>query len=126
MVTNKNRGAYLGTEINEKWWTRYRKDKFFARGSGYYWYDNKGLYFLRFLTKEPIFIPFNSVIEIKLGKWHAGKWALGSFFVKVIWKKDDLKLSSGFAVSGLPISENKRKAVMLKEDLEKKVKSSGI
>ena len=25
----KRKGVYLGTEINEKWWKRYRKDRFF-------------------------------------------------------------------------------------------------
>lgn len=34
--------------------------------------------------------------EVKLGTWHAGKWAYGNFIVKILWKKDDLGLSSCF------------------------------
>ena len=30
----KRVGAYLGTELDETWWKRYRKDGFFARGNG--------------------------------------------------------------------------------------------
>mgnify|MGYP001567496802 CR=1 FL=1 len=31
------KGNYLGTEIDEKWWKRYRSPGFFARGSGEFW-----------------------------------------------------------------------------------------
>lgn len=96
---DKNKGLYLGTEINEKWWKRYTKDKLFMRGNGEYWYDDKGFYFLRYLTENPIFIPFGAMLEIKLGKWHSGRWAYGNFIIKIIWQKDNLKLSSGFIVS---------------------------
>jgi len=95
----KGKGLYLGTEIDEKWWKRYKKDKLFARANGQYWYDDQGFYFHRFLTKEPIFIPWGSVTEIKLGKSHAGRWFMRMFVLKIRWRKDDLKLSSGFLVS---------------------------
>lgn len=36
--TNTQIGHYLGTEIDEKWWRRYRKNKFLARGNGEYLY----------------------------------------------------------------------------------------
>jgi hypothetical protein len=96
---NRHKGRYLGTEIDEKWWKRYRKDKFFARGSGEYWFGDSGLYFRRYLTRHPIEIPFTKVIEVKMGKSHAGKWLLGSRVLKLIWEKDGMKLSSGFIVS---------------------------
>jgi hypothetical protein len=41
---DKNKGLYLGTEIDQKWWRRYTKEGLFLRGNGEYWYDDKGLY----------------------------------------------------------------------------------
>lgn len=97
--SNRRKGHYLGTEIGEKWWKRYRKDKFFARGNGEYWLDDTGLYFRRYLTQNPIKIPFAKVMEVKIGKSHAGRWLLGSPVLKLIWQTDGLRLSSGFIVS---------------------------
>jgi hypothetical protein len=99
MTSEKNYGLYLGTEINEQWWKRYTKDKLFMRGNGNYWYNDKGFYFLRYLTKTPIFVPFHAISKIKLGTWHSGRWAFGNLIIKLIWKKGDLILSSGFIVS---------------------------
>ena len=96
---NRHKAHYLGTEIDEKWWKRYRKNKFFARGNGEYWFDNTALYFRRYLTKHPIEIPFAKVIEMKIGKSHAGRWLLGSRVLKIIWENDGMKLSSGFVFS---------------------------
>ena len=97
--SNRHRGHYLGTEIDEKWWKRYRKDKFFARGNGEYWFDDIGFYFRRYLTKHPIEVPFAKIIEVKIGKSHAGRWLLGPRALKLIWEKDGMRLSSGFIVS---------------------------
>jgi hypothetical protein len=97
--SNRRKGHYLGTEIGEKWWKRYRKNRFFARGNGEYWLDGTGLYFRRYLTGHPIEIPFKNVIEVKIGKSHAGRWLLGSPVLKLIWQTDGLRLSSGFIVS---------------------------
>ena len=113
----KNKGLYLGTEIDEKWWKRYTKDNLFVRGNGQYWYDDKGFYFLRDLTQEPIFIPFEAIIEIKLGTWHSGRWCWGNTVLKIIWKKDNARLSSGFIVSN-----KKEEALNLKQILEEKIK----
>ena len=107
------RGLYLGTEIDEKWWKRYLKDGLFARGIGEYWFDESGFYLRRYFTKKPIFIPFSSVLEIKLGKCHAGRWCMGNLVLKIIWQKDNLRLSSGFLVS-----KYKEDAVRLKTELE--------
>ncbi len=96
---NEERGLYLGTEIDEKWWRRYTKDKLFARGNGKYWYDDKAFYFLRDLTEEPITIPLKNIIEFKIGRWHGGRWCCGYPVLKIIWLKDGLRLSSGFLIS---------------------------
>ena len=113
-------GLYLGAEIDEKWWKRYMKDKMFARGNGKYWFDDEGFYFRRYLTKKPIFIPFSAVSEIKLGKWHAGRWCMGRLIMKILWTKDGLKLSSGFLVS-----KYNADAMNLKAGLENKIKKRG-
>jgi hypothetical protein len=97
--TEKRRGYYLGTEINERWWRRYFRDGFFARGIGEYWIDDAAVYFRRYLTKVPIVIPFRDVVDVKLGKWHSGRWAGGAPVVKILWKKADKFLSSGFVFS---------------------------
>jgi hypothetical protein len=77
-------GLYLGTEIDKKWWKRYTKDKLFARGNGKYWHDNQAFYFLRYLTREPITIPFRNIKEFKIGNWHSGKWLFGNPVLKII------------------------------------------
>jgi hypothetical protein len=92
-------GAYLGTEINEKWWKRYTKDKMLARGNGKFWFDEDAFYFHRYLIIEPIKIYFKNIKEFKIGSWHAGKWPAGYPILKIIWLKDGLNLSSGFLVS---------------------------
>ena len=96
---NTRRGLYLGTEIDEKWWKRYMREGLFARGIGEYWSDEQGFYFRRYLTKKPIFILFSNVLEVKLGKFHAGRWCMGNLIVKIVWRRDNLRLSSGFLVS---------------------------
>ncbi len=96
---NEKTGLYLGTEINGKWWKRYKRDRLFARGNGRYWHDDRSFYFLRYLTKEPIGIPFEKVKEFKTGTWHSGRWCFGYPVLKILWTKDDLELCSGFLVS---------------------------
>lgn len=118
MNRGKRSGHYLGTEIAEKWWKRFRKDKFFARGNGEFWTEDLGLYFLRYLTKEPLFIPYASILEIKSGKWHAGKWMGGAEVVKIIWDKDGQRLSSGFLVA-----RGKEETAQIKASLEEQVLS---
>ena len=120
-MNGEKKGLYLGTEIvGRKVWKRYLKDKLFARGNGKYWFDDSGFYFLRYLTSTPICIPFRDVLEIQLGTKHAGRWAMGNLIVKIIWKKDDLILSSGFLVSG-----NKEDAPAFKDELERRIQKRG-
>ena len=85
----------------------------FARGNGEYWLDESGFYFRKYLTKGPISIPFDSILEIKLGKFHAGRWCMGNPILKIIWRKDNLRLSSGFLVS-----KYKKGSEELKTELE--------
>ena len=113
---NCRKGHYLGTVIDEKWWKRYKKDKFFARGNGEYWFDDTTFYFRRYLTKNPIKIPLSKVAEIRLGKSHAGRWLLGTPVVKFIWEKDGLQLSSGFLVS-----RDKHEVESLLSDLKQRI-----
>jgi hypothetical protein len=93
------KGHYLGTEIDEKWWKRYTRDKLFARGNGEYWFDDTAFYFRRYLTKRPIRVPFEKVVEMKIGSSHAGRWVFKKRVLKFVWEKDGLKLSSGFLVA---------------------------
>ena len=96
---NSRVGHYLGTEIDEKWWKRYRKNKFLARGKGEYWFKQEILYFHRYLTKQPIEIPVDNLVDVKIGKSHAGQWLLRSPVLKLIWEDEGMKLSSEFIFS---------------------------
>jgi len=89
-------GKYLGTEINGKWWKRYRKNNMFARGDGKFYADDKTIYFHRLLTNEPISINIKDIKGFSVGKWHSGKWMMGYPVLKINWQKDGLVLSSGF------------------------------
>ena len=42
---DRKAGHYFGTEIDDKWWKRYKKGKMLARGKGFYWYDKKKFIF---------------------------------------------------------------------------------
>ncbi|MEW5754969.1 MAG: hypothetical protein AB1810_01565 [Pseudomonadota bacterium] len=97
-VSYTAKGHYLGTEIDETWWRRYRRDHLFARGNGRYHIDRQGLHFKRyFLT--PFSIPFTQVRMVKLGKWHAGRWAGGRPVVKLCWEHRGEHLCSGFVLT---------------------------
>ena len=97
--TEKKRGHYLGTELGGKWWRRYSKDGLLARGIGEYWITTSALFFRRYLIKTPIVIFFGDVLEVKVGKWHSGRWAGGAPVVRIVWKKAENLLCSGFVLS---------------------------
>jgi len=99
MSTEKKKGGYLGTEIDRKWWKRYKKDGMLARGNGEFWMDAEGMHFHRYLLKTEVFIPWKSMTGFDLGKWHAGKWLMSYPAIKVDWEKDSQKLCSGFVLS---------------------------
>ncbi|GEM_PF-681779 len=110
------RGHYLGTEIDEKWWRRYSRDGLLARGIGDFWVNALALFFRRYLTETPIVISFSDVLDVKLGKWHSGRWAGGAPVVKVVWKKADTLLSSGFV-----FSRDIREAEVLVQDIRSRL-----
>jgi hypothetical protein len=112
----KKRGYYAGTEIEGKWWRRYMRDGFWARGNGEYWYDDGAFYFRRYLTHDPLAIPLSRLREVQLGHWHAGRWACGAPIVKLIWEEDDLSLSSGFV-----LSRDEAQTRQVVQDLERRV-----
>jgi hypothetical protein len=93
------RGHYLGTEVDGKWWRRYRGGGFFARGNGTYWADSEAFHFLRYLTRTPLVIPFARVSSVETGARHAGRWCMGIPIVKIVWEDGVHRLSSGFVVS---------------------------
>jgi hypothetical protein len=92
-------GHYLGTEIDERWWKRYTRDGFFARGNGVFWYDSEAFYFLRFLTKNPLMIVFRDIEGFQLDSWHAGRWVWRRRAIKFKWHHLGQDLSSGFVLT---------------------------
>ena len=109
-------GHYLGTEVEGKWWKRYSKDGFFARGNGEYWYDDHAFYFLCYLTREPITIPFDKITALRVGTWHAGRWVWGKPIIKVLWVHQGQTLSSGFI-----LSYDKREALRIFDEIRQQV-----
>jgi hypothetical protein len=94
-------GHYLGTAVDGKWWKRYRGRNFFARGNGEYEVDaaRQELRFRRYLTREPIVLPFGLLEDVTVSAWHAGKWCLGKPIVVLHWCEEGKRLSSGFLFS---------------------------
>ena len=89
-------GYYFGTEINGKWYRRCNRDGLLARGRGKYWFDEKGVFFLRTMTKNPIMISYSDIYDIQTGSWHSGRWGQGHPVVKILWHENGISLSSGF------------------------------
>jgi len=98
-MVSEIKGKYYGTEINQKWWKRYTKDKMLARGDGVFSFNEDNITFLRKLTRVPIEIPFENIVGFKTGKWHAGQWGAGHAIIKVIWERGGSTLSSGFSIA---------------------------
>jgi hypothetical protein len=92
-------GNYVGTEVDGRWWRRYRARGFFARGNGKYWWDDGTFYFLRLLTRRPLEIPFDRVEAVRTGRSHAGRSAPWLRILKIDWTENGHRLSSGFFVS---------------------------
>jgi hypothetical protein len=103
---NKAKGLYAGTEVEEKWWRPYLRDGFFMQGLSEYWLSDEAFCFRRYLTRTPLCIPWRSVVEIKTGTWHAGQWFLGYPVIKLVWRKDGRRLSSGFVVGDKNTARN--------------------
>ena len=96
----KNRGQYLGTEIDHKWWRRYSKGGFFTRGKGEYWVKDGFLFFQHKTRQNPIRLPLQDIVEIILYPCRQ-RFRLGNkSVIKLVWQKDGRWLSSGFALSG--------------------------
>ena len=115
------KGNYLGTEIDETWWKRYRAPGFFARGSGEFWMDETGVHFRRLLTRAPLTITWSEMTGAKLGTWHAGQWVLGRPFLKIGFTRDGRDLSAGFCFSRGKDRGDWRVTEQLAEDLNLKI-----
>ena len=92
-------GNYFGTEIDDKWWKRYRGPSFFARGNGEFWMDEDGIQFRRQLTKTPLLIHWGEITDASLGKWHAGRWGGGRPILRINFHRGDQVLCAGFSLS---------------------------
>jgi hypothetical protein len=96
----KNRGQYLGTEIDHKWWRRYSKGGFSTRGIGEYWIKDGSLHFQHRTRQQPIRLPIKDIVEIILCPCKKRTRIGQTPVIKLVWKKDDTWLTSGFAISG--------------------------
>ncbi|RLB56368.1 MAG: hypothetical protein DRI34_09245 [Deltaproteobacteria bacterium] len=116
----KKKGNYIGTEIDRKWWKRYRGESMLARGNGEFWMDEKGIRFHRLLTRIPLLIGWEEMKLASLGKWHAGRWVLGRPVLKIDFERKGQKLCAGFY-----LSEDWQQMAQLASDLNKRIQRSG-
>lgn len=93
-------GLYIGTDVDSRWRDRYTRRGFLARGNGRIWTDEQGIFFHRYLTREPLFIAWAAVESIESTAFHSSRWAWGWPILKVRWTDEGLRLSSAFLVSG--------------------------
>jgi hypothetical protein len=96
---NTSKGYYFGTEVDGRWWKRYRGKAFFARGNGEFWFDEQGLHFRKLLTTTPLSIPFSEMKGVRLGRWHAGKWGGGRPVLKIDFGRSGEALTAGFLLA---------------------------
>ena len=113
-------GNYFGTEVDGKWWRRYRGAGFFARGNGELWIDEEGLHFCKTLTASPLTISWDEITAVRLAKWHAGRSALGRPVLKVEFQRDGRDLTAGFY-----LSRNWDEMGQLVEDLSRRMIGGG-
>jgi len=95
----RGKGRYLGTEMDGKWYRRYRAEGFFVRGSGEWWLTPGSFCFKRRLLTTPMEIPFEALLAVRTGAWHAGQWVIRPLVVKLDWELDGRCLSSGYVFS---------------------------
>lgn len=118
------KGYYFGTTVDGKWWKRYRKEGFFARGNGEYRLEENCFRFRKDVSDATLDIPYDRIIGIEVGRWHAGRWGGGSPVVRIEWSKEGKILSSGFLLAGnvkefRNIVERLRAAVSVSDTTEK-------
>ena len=98
-MSERKKGNYFGTEIDQRWSRRFREDGFFARGNGELWFEEGGLFFRRFLTKTPLEIGWDEMTGARLGRWHSGRWGAGRPILKIDFRRHGQELSAGFLLS---------------------------
>lgn len=94
------KGYYIAT-VELPSGRRHRGRGLFARGNGEWEIAKDALRFRRYLTSEPLCIPFADIRAVTLGgSWFAGRWLLGAQAVLVEWARDGTPMRSGFLLSG--------------------------
>lgn len=61
--------------------------------------DTTGIRFRRKLTQDPMVIAWNEISAAGLGKWQAGRWAMGHPLLRVDFARDGRALCAGFLLS---------------------------
>lgn len=104
---NPARCNYLGTEVDHKWWKRYRGEGFFMRGNGHVWLEDDALCFTRLMLKSALRIPIHRMSGASIGKWHGGTWFAGRPVVKIEWSNEEgAVLTTGIGVRDLGTAES--------------------
>ncbi|MBW2701628.1 MAG: hypothetical protein JRF33_12500 [Deltaproteobacteria bacterium] len=118
-MSEKKKGNYFGTEIDRKWWKRFRKDGLFARGNGDFWMDEEGIRFHRKMTKTPFLLTWAELSGAELGRWHAGRWGGRRPLLKLDFERDGKILCAGFYLAADWVQMES-----LAKDLDAKIRKS--
>ncbi len=80
---------YLGTEVDHRWWKRYRGEGCFIRGNGHCWVEEDAFCFSRIMLKGVLRIPVHCISGVTVGKWHGGTWFAGRPVIKIEWSNEN-------------------------------------
>jgi hypothetical protein len=96
----RSHGSYIGTlGLDKPWYSRTITNPGYPdKGTGEYWYDYKGFYFVRDGSGRGLVIPSDSILKVSVGYWHGFTFS-GTKILKIVWHIGRQKLSSGFIVA---------------------------
>ena len=94
-------GYYVGSL--DAYGKRVRRGRLLARGNGVWQIDDDSLRYRRFLTKQPIVIRRDAIIDIRQGgSWFAGRWVGRRRFTEIRWASEQGEITSGFVFGRTP------------------------
>ena len=94
-----SKATYLGTiTAGDPWYKGFLRAGFPPIGEGEFWFDRKGFYFSGKAGSPGVVIPTDSILEVRLGRWHARSLRVKGNILKITWKKNGRKVISGFVM----------------------------
>ena len=101
-MLEQGKGSYLGTVIEGKWWKPCFRGGLLCKAPGSWQLGEGGLYFLRLLTRKPLFFPFAAMRGLTVSRSHAGNFVFKPVVISLDWEKDGRLLNSGLVLDRDP------------------------